>query len=712
MTSSSSPVDLSPRGTAVRTVFLTALFFAVSESAVALAHRVLVPRTTWLVLFGLEFALALAVAAAALAAIALPAFLLRRRPGGAVPSALRTAGPLVAAPLFYSFYILNTKGLALLPFTGFQRLFFNGLFVLLAAGTLAAALASVKRLTGRTAGPSFWAAVFLLQFILPAVHYFFFSSVSNPRSPAGRLVFLLALTVPLIAAARLVARLGTGLWRGRTSFLVAAGGFVLIPLLLLVFLPPLSTYRRQPPAVRPRVAAGPESRPNVVFIVMDTGRKDRYSLYGHFRPTTPRIAELAADGAVFEKAYTVSPWTLPSHASMFTGLYPSQHRADNTEGERRFGRPLGPEALTLAEILRAEGYRTACLTANHGVMNASFGLAQGFDFYFDERPHVFDLLAVHLMAKADEKLLRKLSINAFYLSSELNGRVFSWLEKNRASPFFLFLNYMEPHGVFYLPPPAGGRFGAPARPPVVPTEDILEGRTTIAPEAYEALAARYDEELAFCDAGLGRLVDRLKRLNLYDSSLIVVTSDHGQLFGEHQFFGHRSVLFEEILEIPLVVKYPRGWAPRPDPQTPLENRELFFLLLEELGIPSPRPPLRAFKDAEGASYTMAEAFAFPVGPERRLERFNGTRVAVTRHVPPRPKLILSSLGGDELYILDEDPREQRNRFEDRAELAALLREAWAAWQPALRGEALPAGGDRDLTQDLKERLRSLGYLVK
>ncbi|MDH4198675.1 MAG: sulfatase, partial [Candidatus Aminicenantes bacterium] len=469
---------------------------------------------------------------------------------------------------------------------------------------------------------------------------------------------------------------------------------------------------RQPPSVRSLATAGSDSRPNVVFVVMDTGRKDRYSLYGHSRPTTPRIAELAADGAAFENAYTVSPWTLPSHASMFTGLYPSQHRADNTEDERRFGRPLTPEALTLAEILRAEGYQTAALTANHGVMNASFGLAQGFDVYFDERPYVFDLLTVHLMARADEKLMRKLGINAFYLSSELNGRVFSWLEKNRASSFFLFLNYMEPHGVFYLPPPAGGRFGAPARPPFVPTEAILEGRTTIAPEAYEALATRYDEELAFCDAGLGRLVDRLKQLNLYDRSLIIVTSDHGQVFGEHQFFGHRSVLFEEILEIPLIIKYPRGSAPRSDPAKPIENRELFFLLLEELGIPSPRPPLRAFQDAEGAIYTMAEAFAFPVGVERHLERFSGTRVSITRHVPPRPKLILSSLGGDELYILDEDPREQRNRIQDRAQLAVRLRDAWASWQPALRREALAAGADKEMTQDLKERLRSLGYLVK
>ncbi|MDH4197271.1 MAG: hypothetical protein OEW05_07690, partial [Candidatus Aminicenantes bacterium] len=249
MTSSSSPANHSPRGEAVRSVVLAALFFAISELAVALSHRVLIPRTTWLILFGLEFGLALAVSGAALVAATALAFLLRRRLDGAGFSALQTAGSLVAMPLFYSFYILNTKGLALLPFTGFQRLFFNGLFGLLAAAALAVATASMKRLSGRAAGPSFWAGVFLLQLILPAVHYFFFSSVSNPRTPPRRLVFLLALTVPLVAVAWLVARVGTGFKRRGTPAL-AAGGLVLVPLLLLVFIPPLSNYRRQPPSAR------------------------------------------------------------------------------------------------------------------------------------------------------------------------------------------------------------------------------------------------------------------------------------------------------------------------------------------------------------------------------------------------------------------------------------------------------------------------------
>lgn len=700
-----------PAQNGLRTAVMAALFFAVSEYAVALAHRVLVPRTTLLILFGLEFGLALVISAVALVAIVVLARLLRGKEGEAGLAALRTTGPLLAVPLFYSFYTLNTKGLALLPYSGFERLFFNSLFILLAAAAVAVAAASFKRRSGQARGFPFWAGCFFLQLVLPAVHFFFLSSVPNPSTPTARLVFLLLMTAPLAGAAWLAARVAAGVKRRGIS-LPGAAGLILVPLLLLAFVPPLANYRRQPSSPRSRMASGTVPRPNVVFVVWDTGRKDRCSLYGHVRPTTPRLAELAADGAVVQNALTVSPWTLPSHASMFTGLYPSQHGADNTEGQRRFGRPLAPDALTLAEILRAEGYRTAALTANHGITNSSFGLAQGFDEYFDERPHVYDLITVHLMAKVDENLLKKLRINAFYLSSELNRRIFSWLETSRGRPFFLFLNYMDPHGSDYLPPPARGLFGGGSRPPDVPYAAIEEGRETIAPAAQDALLARYDEDLAYCDAGLGRLIERLKAFDLYDTSLIVVTSDHGQCLGEHQFFGHRSVLFEEVLEIPLVIKSPRGRAPRTDPAKPFENRELFFLLLEELGIPFPRPPLRAFQDAEGVTYTMAEAFSFPLGAERYLERFAGTWVSVTRHAPPRPKLFLSSAGRDELYLLDEDPREERSRVEDRAELAARLRDVWASWQPALRREALAPGEERDLTQELKERLRSLGYVVK
>jgi hypothetical protein len=690
-------------------VLMAAFFFAVSELALAAAGRVLIPVETWLILFGLEFGLAFAVAAAALVVLALPSRILVRKHGEAGSAALRTAGAVLAMPLFYVFYTLNTRGLALLPRAGFERLFFNVLFVLLACATLAAATRFFMRFSGRIGSLSFWAGCFFLQFILPAVNYYFFSSRPSPVSPIPRLIFLLALTLPLFPASWLVSRAVAGLKPRGVFAIFAVGGLVLVPLLLMALVPPLSNYRRQPPSGPVLGAAG---RPNIVFAVIDTGRKDRCSLYGHTRPTTPRLEELAADGIVFEDAYTVSPWTLPSHASMFTGLYPSQHGADNVETAHQFARPLSPDALTLAEILRAEGYQTAALTANHGVMNSSFGLAQGFEYYFDERPYIYNLVTVHLMAKADENLLKKLGINAFYLSSELNRRVFSWLEKNRREPFFLFLNYMDPHGVDFLPPSHDGLFGGGVRPLDIPFEAVISGREDISPEDYEALLTRYDETLTFCDANLGRLIDRLKTFGLYETSLVVVVSDHGQLLGEHNFFGHRSILFEEVLKIPLVVKPPRGSDLRVDGGKPFENRELFFLLLEELGIPIPPSPLRTLTDAEGALYTMAEAYSFPVFSAMHIKRFGGTRVSVTRHVPPRPKLVMSSKGEDRLYLLDEDPFERFNRIEDLEELADFLRNAWAGWQQDLKRGMITAGEERDLTEDLKERLRSLGYLVK
>jgi hypothetical protein len=452
-----------PAQNGLRTAVLAALFFAVSELAVALAHGVLVPRTTLLILFGLEFGLALVISAVALVAIVVLACLLRSKADEAGLAALRTAGPLLAMPLFYSFYVLNTKGLARLPFSGFERLFFNGLFVLLAAAAVAVAAASFKRRSGQARGFPFWAGCFFLQLVLPAVHFFFLSSVPNPSTPTARLVFLLLMTAPLAGAAWLAARVAAGVKRRGIS-LPGAAGLILVPLLLLAFVPPLANYRQQPSSPRSRMASGTVPRPNVVFVVWDTGRKDRCSLYGHVRPTTPRLAELAADGAAFQNALTVSPWTLPSHASMFTGLYPSQHGADNTEGQRRFGRPLAPDALTLAEILRAEGYRTAALTANHGIMNTrsawlrdSTSISTNGRTSTTSSPSTSWPKSTRTFSKTADQLL--LSLDRTQPPDLLVARY-------KPRPAFLSLPQLHgPHGADYLPPPARSLFGGGSRPP-------------------------------------------------------------------------------------------------------------------------------------------------------------------------------------------------------------------------------------------------------
>lgn len=248
---------------------------------------------------------------------------------------------------------------------------------------------------------------------------------------------------------------------------------------------------------------------------------------------------------------------------------------------------------------------------------------------------------------------------------------------------------------------------------------ILEGTKEIEPQFYEALLTRYDEELAFCDTNFGKFIDELKQLDLYDQSLIVVTSDHGEALGEHNFFGHRSALYEEIIKIPLIIKFPKGKLPPIDPEKPIENRQLFFLLLDEIGIEVPEAWPRKVVDDEGNFYTIAEAFLPPstaqgIGLDENSKRFQedflGTRVAIVRHAPPHPKLILSSSGKDALYLLDEDPKEQVNQIKKHQDLAQELRLVWMKWQPLLQKYSLEKDESQRMAGEIMERLRSLGYI--
>lgn len=293
------------------------------------------------------------------------------------------------------------------------------------------------------------------------------------------------------------------------------------------------------------------------------------------------------------------------------------------------------------------------------------------------------------------------------------------MKKRLRPPFFLFINYMDPHGVNYLPVPFRGLFGGKQKISRESMQDILEGKKEIDSQFYDSLLTRYDEELAFCDTNFGQFIDELKQLNLYDQSLIVVTSDHGQVLGEHNFFGHRSALYEEIIRIPLIIKFPKGKLSPIDPGRPIENRELFFLLLDEAGIKLPETWPRTIVDEEGVFYTIAEAFLPPstarsiglVENSRRFqEDFLGTKVAIIRHSPPHPKLILSSSGKDALYLLDEDSKEQVNQIKEHQDLADNLRLLWLKWQPLLQKYSLEKDESPRMTKEIMERLRSLGYI--
>ncbi len=277
--------------------------------------------------------------------------------------------------------------------------------------------------------------------------------------------------------------------------------------------------------------------PPVVLLTLDTTRADALSVYGGPAAASPRLAEFATQASVFDNAWAVSPWTLPSHASIFTGLYPSRHGAGVGEPRLTEGVP------TLAEAYRRAGYRTAGFAG--GEMTAShWGVAQGFETYVD--PDGFETRGDRLTDLAEE-----------FVSSVAG------------EPFFLFVNYFDPHADYEAPAEQQRLFAVDEHRKRLPEgslwADLARGRKgvwrTIVHEevevpdgAVEWLRAAYLAEVAFMDRQIGRLLDRLQEVGELDRAIVVVVADHGEFLGEHGFFSHGCRLEPELTHIPLIIK--------------------------------------------------------------------------------------------------------------------------------------------------------------
>jgi arylsulfatase A-like enzyme len=294
-------------------------------------------------------------------------------------------------------------------------------------------------------------------------------------------------------------------------------------------------------------------------MTLDTTRADHLGVYGYERPTSPNLDELAAHAEVYEKAYSTSSWTLPAHASLFTGRYPRSHgmrhdpagelvladAIDAPEGIRARG--LSDEALTLAEILQAAGYRTGAVVAGPW-LHRSFGLSRGFVHYDDE--------AVHSARRA----------------AEVTDGALRWLEQGD-EPFFLFLNYFDPH--------------APYAPPPRYRKTFLPRGAEVNLRSSRQAPALYDAEILYMDEQVGRLLRALRERGLYDDTLVIVTADHGELLGDRGTWGHERYLWEPLVRVPLVVKRPGPRQPGRREQAPISIVDVLPLVLEAVGLEPP-----------------------------------------------------------------------------------------------------------------------------
>jgi arylsulfatase A-like enzyme len=308
-----------------------------------------------------------------------------------------------------------------------------------------------------------------------------------------------------------------------------------------------------------QLSTAPAGAPNVLFIVLDTVRAKSLSLYGYGRETSPFLSRLAQRGVRFDQARAAAAWTLPSHASMFTGRWAHELSA-------RLDRPLDETYPTLAEFLRDHGYDTAGFVANTFFCSRWFGLSRGFLHYEDVAVNPAEVLRSANLGRA---LMRKFAPyhrdrpTAYFDrkdGSAINGELLDWLDNRPAGhPFFAFLNFYDAHDPYFSPRGSARHFGL--TPSNVRESDVLRdghrlSRNPIDSRMVELGRDCYDDCIADLDEQLGRLYDALDSRGLLDNTLIVLTADHGEEFGEHGGFGHGQRLYSEVIRVPLLMVAP------------------------------------------------------------------------------------------------------------------------------------------------------------
>jgi choline-sulfatase len=419
--------------------------------------------------------------------------------------------------------------------------------------------------------------------------------------------------------------------------------------------------------------------PRVVLIVVDTLRADALSCYGSETPT-PHLDALAEDSVVFDQARSPAPWTLPAMASLMTGAAPRVHRVDDAHAALPDGWP------TLAEQLRGAGYRTGAIGRNRFLVDRGFH--QGFqDFDLFPRPRVEQPLGSALPFVARRALARHAS------TGQLVDRAIDWISAERETDFLLWLHLLDPHQP-YTPPPQSlpgwtdaGRIGLSFDL----LDEVRDGTFVPTDAEIERIRALYLEEVRHVDAQIGRLVQHLKELGLYDDALIVLTSDHGEELWEHGGYEHGHTLYEELLRVPLMVKHPgAARTGRDDTLTSLED--VAPAILDLCGLPA----------ATGGVRELHFATANLYGPPLDSVHFDEL------------KLIHDTEAGEyELYDLRSDPGEAddlagarpEDVFHGRGILADHeVRSAAAEVQLGRSAVAI------ELDPGAREQLRELGYV--
>ncbi len=434
-------------------------------------------------------------------------------------------------------------------------------------------------------------------------------------------------------------------------------------------------------AAPPPFAPGPPT--NLILISVDTLRPDRLGAYGHERATSPTLDRLAEEGVLFTRAVAVSPWTLPSHASLLTGVYPSRH------GARDYDHRVSSGVPALAKHLRAAGFETGAIVSST-VLGPRSGLERGFDR--------FQQISEWSSGIGGRRLRNP--------GADVTAAARAWLEAGPAEPFFLFLHYYDPHSDYAAREEFRARFVTPYAGEINGSTsqllEVLAGARQLDAADLRRLLELYDAEIRQLDEELRSLLEGLDAGGLSGRTALLVTSDHGEEFMERGAVLHARTYFDEVIAVPLILRgagVPRGMRS----EIPASLVDVAPTLLSLVGLPVP-PSMegrdlsalwRSGAPRPGPRYVFAEA-----------DRAHGVPDRFRMVLDERYKLIADRVSGEtQLYDLREDPGERHDLAGERPDLVRERLEALEAW--VARGVAQPS--PVDLSEEDREALRALGY---
>ena len=514
----------------------------------------------------------------------------------------------------------------------------------------------------------------------------------------------LAVSAPLIIA---------GLVGMAFSARIRLGAMRVAALVLLAALAAATGLGRTPapPVDRERkntsASAAPGAR-NLVLIVMDTARRDHLGLYGYLKPTSPRLEELAHESLVFEHAYAASPYSLSSHASLLSGVLPSAHGArpilpSKEARERGFAGmtqlPIDDRQPMFAEKLRNAGYRTGLVSANFHFVTEWSGMDRGFDYFDSRAPRVyrFHPWLLTLSMRLPSRFGSGSWFGTVKTASQITDSALDWLSRPGREPFFLFLNYFDAHDPYHPPSPYDLGFSATQTWTNYARYGGKAART-LSPAGLDFVRAQYDAGLAGIDHEIGRLWDALKQSRRDQNTVFIVTSDHGEFFGEHGRFKHFSTLYEEVVSVPLLARIPQlSVAARPTYRVGIHQIPDLALAWMQGG-QTPEAAAARVALAEPAVLSEFWSPTSQAGPPAVRAIYWG-----------RFKLIQASDGHDELYDLAADPREVNNLLGAPGEAMKEVRLRMIAGLADL--EVTPAPRRvKALDPETEDRLRALGYI--